>query len=336
LDYAAYLPPSGEQCLHVVRLPDGVRTAQAKWEVYWDPFVLVRSVVGLTLLWGCGELQRNAAVHAAVGGAGSLALISVVGFLWISRELRNTLGSTVPFGGCLMGGSMLLFSFVPSLRQVAMSWLVPSLGSGWWKLILSVKDPVFHLPVGYIAVVSLSLAALGVVVAGANISMRYFASAPEPEGDIAFVIGSDGRRIDLLPPVPLPQWLFGWALWITGAVCLLVSTHVDIWSLVLLVVALIPGRVIHAATQFGCLTATESPANLRPLLSAAEHRAQSEHNTRMALDALRAHLKANPDSFCSVREESELRLRRFSDGGMHSPPPYESIVAKSSSQCILL
>lgn len=201
--------------------------------------------------------------------------------------------------------------------------------------MLSVRDPVFQLPVGYIAVVSLSLAALGVVVAGANISVRYFASAPDPEGEIEFRIGSDGRRIDLLPPVPLPQWLFGWALWVVGAVCLLASTHVDGWSLALFVLALMPSSVIHAM-QFSNLTATESPANLRPLISAADLRAQSEHNTRMALDALRAHLKVNPDSYCSVREESELRLRRFADGGMHSPPPYEHIMANSSSRCVLL
>jgi hypothetical protein len=205
-----------------------------------------------------------------------------------------------------------------------------------WQKFLSVRDPIFQLPVGYIAVVSLSLAALGVVVAGANISMRYFASAPDPEGDIAFVIGSDGSRLDLLPPVPLPQWLFGWALWVIGAACLLNSTHVDGWSLALLVVALIPGRVIHAFITFGSLTATESPANLRPLISAADFRGQSDYSTRTALDALRAHLKANPDSFCSVREESELRLRRFADGGMHSPPPYGNIVGSNSSWCVLL
>jgi len=216
-----------------------------------------------------------------------------------------------------------------------MSWLVPSLSSGMWQKFLSVRDPIFQLPVGYIAVVSLSLAALGVVVAGANISMRYFASAPDPEGDIAFVIGSDGSRLDLLPPVPLPQWLFGWALWVLGAVCLLASTNVDGCSLALLVVALMAGRVIHAAMHFGSLTATESPANLRPLISAVELRSQSEHSTRIALDALRVHLKANPDSFCNVREESELRLRRFADGGNHSPPPYQDIVARNSSQCVL-
>jgi len=305
--------------------------------VYWDPFVALRSIVGLTLLWGSGELQRNAVVHAAVGGSASLALVILVGFIWISRELRNTLGSTVPFGGCIAGVLMMSFSFIPSLRQVAMSpFSNISLDLGWLHMVLSVRDPVFHLPVGYIAVVSLSLATLGVVVAGANISTRYFASAPDPEGEIAFVIGSDGRRIDLLPPVPFPQWLFGWALWVIGAACLLNSTHVDGWSLALLVVALIPGRVIHAFITFGSLTATESPANLRPLISAADFRGQSEYSTRMALDALRAHLKANPDSFCSVREESELRLRRFADGGMHSPPPYENIAVSNSSWCVLL
>mmetsp|Transcript_85219 Transcript_85219/g.264803 ORF Transcript_85219/g.264803 Transcript_85219/m.264803 type:complete len:166 (-) Transcript_85219:112-609(-) len=165
--------------------------------------------------------------------------------------------------------------------------------------------------------------------------MRYFASAPEPEGNVPFTIGSDGRRIDALPPVPGPQWMLGWVFWLLGMVLLLCSSHSDAFSLILFIAILLKG---HAAYYLWLSTMRQSasPESFRPLISPKNFAEQSQHHTKLALEALRSHMQANPQALGRVREDSELRLRRFADGAAHCPRFGELAIDEGGGMCIVL
>lgn len=319
-DYALYLPPYGG-CVHVQKLPEGVTRARATWERPWDPLVCLKVAVGLCLVWYWLPIRESVAVHASIGGVGSLVFVFGVVLIWIVRELRGTLQGAVPFGRSLSALSTLLLAFVPAARDALIGLVVPD-GSWDWRAWVTMRDPFFHLPVGAIASAATALLAVGTVTMGANISMRHFATPPDPEGDVPFLIGADGRRVDLLPPAPLSQRCLGWIFWFLGIMVLLFSSHSDVASLLLVTYALSQEHLVHLVRQRLLeLEPRCAPGSLRPLVSTAAFLDEGRRTTAAALNQLQDTIRARPDYVLSVREDTELRLRRFSDGGSHFVPP---------------
>lgn len=333
-DFAAYLPPRGG-CVLVEQLPDGVTRARARWEWNWDLFVPACLLLGFVLVDCWRELSASSTVHAAMGGVGSLAFVAVMLLLWITRELRGTVSNVVPFGGTLTALSMFFFTVIPTVREYLISSLWPASTSDWYAY-LNARDPFFQLPIGWIVAVVVVLATCGTLSLGANISMKYFASAPEPEGDIPFVIGSDGRRIDALPPVPGPQWMLGWVFWLLGVVLLMFGSHSDTFSLAVFIVIFTKDQVAHLFQQSLMRQSGGSPGSLRPLISMSMFEEQKRHHTQLAIDALQSYVQAHPEAMRHVREESELRLRRFADGGAHCPRFYDFANDEGKRMCTVL
>merc|ERR1719174_2275608 len=146
----------------------------------------------------------------------------------------------------------------------------------------------------------------------------YFASPPEPEGDVAFEIGRDGRRVDLgLPPLPLSQRCLGGLIWACGLTLLLHSTYSEGCSLALTLVVLFKdfifsilsrgtGRLRHRAQL--------EPHQLHPrLMSIDAYEMEGKMHTVAALAQLRNYIREE-GLYAIGREDSELRLRRFSEG----------------------
>ena len=122
--------------------------------------------VGLCLVWYWLPIRESVAVHASIGGVGSLVFVFGVVLIWIVRELRGTLQGAVPFGRSLSALSTLLLAFVPAARDALIGLVVPD-GSWDWRAWVTMRDPFFHLPVGAIASAATALLAVGTVTMGA-------------------------------------------------------------------------------------------------------------------------------------------------------------------------
>merc|ERR1712154_228505 len=129
-----------------------------------------------------------------------------------------------------------------------------------------------QLPVGLIVVSVLVMASLSTALFGARMSMNYFSSVPMPEGDregyiwVPFAIGSDGRRIDQLPSTPLPQRMLGLWIWLIAVGLLMFSTHSDVASTLITLLALCGDHLVH---QFNTMLMRQqaAPNDFRPLMS---------------------------------------------------------------------
>ena len=61
----------------------------------------------------------------------------------------------------------------------------------------------------------------------------------------------------------------------------------------------------------------EKPGRHSALISKSEYEKQGQTETEKALAQLQKYLKENPDELDKVREENEIRLRRFTRGRNH-------------------
>jgi len=253
--------------------------------------------------------------------------------MWFMREARNVQGS-VPFGRSLTALSMLVLTFVPATRHAFVGWLRPSSSFdliAWANL----RDPFFDLPIGLIFLASFAVLTATVVTFGVRMSLSFLARAPDPEGEVPFVIGRDGRRLDDLPSDPFAQKMLGWILWAIGLCLLIVSTHSDAASAIVVMLALLEPHISHVVSTALMWRWATPPESLRPLLSMAEYDEIGRSHTARSLQALRAHVKDNPSLFDRVRPDAELRLRRFSDNGHHFQRALESPPDDTRSRCTI-
>jgi len=332
-DYAGYLPPQGG-CIYIDRLPEGSTKVQVLWEQVFDPWVFVRLVVGAALIWGWRTLRESRMAHALLGGFSSLALIAALFLWWFTRTVSGT--TSVTMGRSVSALMMMLVAFIPAAREALISWVVPSSSSDWMAW-LNMRDPIWGMPIGWIGAGISSLVALSIVCMGATYSMQMFASEPEPEGGIGFGIGSDGRRVDRLPAAPMQQRCLGLVSWFLGILLILQSTHSDAVSLVFAFFVLTKDRVCHAVCmRFRAASSTLTPEDLRPLVTSKAYEDQGRSHTAQALAELQSYLRANQTAVHAVREEHELRLRRFTDGAHHCPPNELECEAERSWSCCVL
>lgn len=339
-DVAATLPPGGLG-IYVYKLPDGVDRARCSWEMFVDPVVIMQIIAGCTLVWGWKVLRSNVTLHAGIGGVASIVFIAMMVFIWLSRSIRGTVHGTVPFSRTVTSFGALILAFVPAAREVALGWATQLMGpvgdlQAWFGL-MQFRDPIYNLPIGMIATVVIAFACCCLVILGATLSVKYFAAEPDPEGDVPFTIASDGSRVDLLPPAPGSQRLLGWTFWLVGIMLLLTSTDSDMISLSITFLAVFKENILHIVNfQLLVFCSVERPENLRKLVTSKEMAEQSRIKTQAALSELQRYIRANPHAVRSVREDSELRLRRFSDGGAHFQAPLETVDVSTSSWCTIL
>jgi len=310
----------------IEEMPKSVNNLRVTWEQQVDPWVLGRLILGAVLVSYHIPLRESSALHAALGGIASLLVVMIVVVWWMIGSARGAVNGSgvLPLGGFFTSLAMLLCALVPSLREALISIVRPDSSSdiaAW----LSWRDPVFNLPVGWIAVISCLVLVISTLLLGVRWSLYYFASTPEPEGEVPFTIGRDGRRIDILPPTPLPQRCLGWLIWQLGFFLLLQSTYLDACSLALTMLVLGKDLFIQSALQrFQAVLGAElEPNNLRTLMSTKAYEEQGKQHTAAAIAKLQRYIQTNSGAMDRVREDTELRVRRFSDGFGHFHHPGE-------------
>lgn len=330
-DFAAELPPDGEACVWLEQLPVGAKKITVSWEQHVDHWVLGRLILGSMLVWFHRSLRESTALHAAMGGVGSLGVVLIFVCWWFVSSTKNTISSSVPLGGLFTSMAGLGFVMMPAVREALVSLVRPASSSdlaAW----LNLRDPAFNLPIGWIILVSALTLFVTTIVWGARYSVQFFTSPPEPDGVVDFTIGNDGRRIDILPPTPLCQQCLGWLIWLLGLIQLLQSTYSDTYSLALTLLILGKDMLIRVAAQRlqGFLGGEFEPGALRPLVSTEVFEEQGKRHTAMALAKLQRHLQGDMSGMGRVREDTELRIRRFSDGCGHYHHPTDLALVPES------
>lgn len=330
-DLAIYLPPSGGS-VTVRKLPDGVNRVRAHFELQWDFWVFAWLVLGYWLTSSATSLAQSSTVHATIGGVVSLALVSAFFLFWLWKQMRESL----PFGG---GGLTLVtagfLTFVPAARNLISSWIMVMSRSHWWYL-LNAKDPFYDLPLGWIVLVLLAIIASVVVLSGARIAVLYFARPPDPDGEVPFSIGSDGRRIDHLPSDPIPQKCLAWALYIAGVALLLFSFHADTISFFAALIVVGERHIMHVLHTCWLSRHATSPMQYRRLISNEKYRDLSHQHTTRAIQQLHNHVSNNRHLYGNFQSDSELRLRRFVDNGVHVDRRTDDMLNGQKKRCAIL
>jgi hypothetical protein len=329
---ALYFSPRGlspdRGCFSVSSLPasDGygssVGRARARWEVVSDGtayFQLGAVILGLLLSCNSAALSQSSTVHALIGMVFLCGVLSLTVAWMVLKELRKVTTQNATLGGTL---TVLLYA-MPVLARDLIVWTTvtyrPTIPS-----ILSYRDPFWDLPVGTIGTVTTVFVLAATMMFGASQSVAYFASAPDPEGDVGFTIAADGRRVDHLPPAPLQQRGLAWALWVLGVGFVLRGASSAELAVALLGAALLRDRVWHFVEQWMMMSSTTSPESFRQLVPREVFRGAGRVHTDEAVDALRQYAREHDTLLSKMRDgESELRLRRFVDGGAHFQEPLD-------------
>lgn len=338
-DLAVDVPAQGESCVWLEQIPNGAKKMRVSWEQHVDPWVLARLLIGTVLVWYHLPLRESTSLQAALGGVGSLGVVLIIVGWWLLHSARGAIRGSVPLGGLITSLGMLLCVMLPSLREALIALVRPNSSSDYaaW---LSLRDPFFNLPIGWIALISAIVVASSTILLGARWSRSFFASAAEPEGEVGFTIGSDGRRVDLLPGTPLPQRCLGWMIWLIGLVVLLESTYLDACSLGLTLLVLFADSVfflIHGKFQ-EVLGSELGPENLRSMISLKTYEEQGKQHTASALAQLKHHVQTHISVMDRMHEDTELRMRRFSHGcgHFHHPGNYSEDGEFSQGWCSIL
>jgi len=304
----------------------------ASWYLHFDFLVFLFLLVGIIFVVGWKPLRESVAFHAGLGGLSSLIFIAFMVFLWLSNRVQ----SNVPYGRSLTTVLAAAFALIPAARNALVSWTLRWLPAPNWQTWLGLKDPFLGLPIGWLAFLLLLVLCLVLVHLGAKLSVNYFAALPEPEGEVDFVIGADGRRVDLLPPVPYSQRMLGWGIWLVGILCLLSSTHSDTCSVIITLVVTLKDYIEHAVcTLIMWRNVDVNPSDIRSLISSDEMHSQASASTRAALAQLQQYVKEHPHMVQTGRELTELRLRRFREDGVHFRQPMMPVVESAGSMCVL-
>jgi len=314
-ELTADLPPGGDACVWIDKLPDGARKMRVTWGQPADPRIVGLLLIGAMLVWNCTSLRESTLLHAAMGGAGSLGVLVIMASLWFYSSARSAINGNIPLGGLLTSLGMMMCVLVPSVGQALVSIVTPSSASDVWAWL---NFSVYNVPAGWIVAVSSVAIILKTISIGARWSVMYFASPPEPEGDVPFDIGRDGRRIDLgLPSTPLPQRCLGILIWLCGLVILLQSTYSDGCSLALTVFVLFKDSIFNVLGQGWCrLRGTDQFASYelhRHVISMEAYETEGKKHTVAALAQLRRYIRGE-GLYAFAGEEAELRMRRFCDG----------------------
>ncbi|KUF88598.1 hypothetical protein AM587_10016041 [Phytophthora nicotianae] len=154
-------------------------------------------------------------------------------------------------------------------------------------------------------------------------------SEPQDEEEIEEL----GYLDDELPPLTSFQLIISRSLKILGMTLLFYSTSSTEASLLLILLVSLTRVFEIIATIAYFWYHFEKPGRHSSLISKSEYEKQGQTETEKALAQLQKYLKENPDELDKVREDNEIRLRRFTRGRNHlDVATQESMLARQRDQ----
>jgi len=302
-------PPSGG-CVKIARLAKGAWRSTVSWQLSWDLKMVIHIVVGAALFWGRKDLREAKLVHALIGVC-FIVVFSMILVFYVTYNYSRKVASSIPLLGMCITLSPLLFFTAPS-------WYLTIVAPTSWTFIWSLLQPWLY------SVAGLCIGAV-ISVYGAQCGLRWFASdLGAPAGQAEFTIGSDGRRIDNLLADSWQQRVLGFLLGVVGIALVLASTYSKYLSAVIAVVVILQNYISQYSWEISALQEVVKPEYFRSLMSQGDYEDEGYKRTALALESLKDFACKNREMFLCLRDaESELRFRRFVDGGDHIRLPCE-------------
>lgn len=270
--------------------------------------------LGLLLFFLSGWLSRSRTFHYMLGAAAGVFFSVLLALYLLQRQARN---ATNMFPGAQLVSSLASvatvavpvtsFVIMPNLYRLG-SWAISYLAYVWNREVL------FGIPhLGKIYFVFFAF--FGCILVW---WYQWGASAkPDTEPQNQEEIEEIGNLDDELPPPTNLQLIISRSLKLLGMTLLFYSTSSTEASLLLILLASITRVFEIIATIAYFWYYFEKPGCHSTLISKSEYEKQGQIETEKALAQLQNYLKENPDELDKVREDNEIRLRRFTRGRNH-------------------
>jgi hypothetical protein len=302
----------------------GWDVADLSW-VYAQNFFL-----GLLLFYLSGWLSRSRAFHYVLGAAVGVFFSALLALYLFQRQARNT---TKMLPGAQLVSSLASvatvavpvtgFVIMPNLYRLG-SWAISYLVYLWNR------DMLFGIP--HLGKIYFAFFALfGCVLVW---WYQWGTSAkPDTEPQDEEEIEELGVLDDDPPPATNLQLIISRSLKLIGMTLLFYSTSSTEASLLLILLVSLTRVFEIIATIAYFWYHFEQPGRHSVLISKTEFEKQGQTETEKALAQLQMYLKENPDELDKVREDNEIRLRRFTRGRNHlDVATQESMLARQRSQ----
>ncbi|TMW56242.1 hypothetical protein Poli38472_008890 [Pythium oligandrum] len=292
--------------------------------------------LGLILFYSATRLSKSRTFHYLLGASIGIAFSAVLALYFFSRQTKSasrmipgsqlfqSIGAMVSFVVPFTG-----FVLMPSLYRV-MSWGVSYLIWFWGA------DEVLGIPhLGKIYFACFGF--IGCVLVWWN-QWGATPKSSEQEQDAEEIAEIGYLEEDL--PLTTSQTALTRLLQLIGLTLLFHSTSSTEASLILVSLALLTGFFQSIATTAYFWYHYERPGRHTKLISRKEYEKQGQTETEKALKALQEYLRTNPDEMDKVKEEHEIRLRRFAKGRNHMDvssrePTMPNVPQRSGWWCVV-
>ncbi|ETW03859.1 hypothetical protein H310_05209 [Aphanomyces invadans] len=348
----ATFSPHQYPCVTVHGLETGYMTSQAHVAFTTVFYSVISLQYVQNLAWGyllyffSAKLAQSRAFHYVLGAAIGIVCSIALLLYQLYKQSQSTI-RLLPGAGLVQSASLLTtiafpvtgFMMLPAVYSL-LQWAMGLLFTFW------ASDDVFGVPhLGKFYFLLFGLVGMAFVWwfqwwAPPTTSADSTVDSGNDDEDVAVVL-ADLRRMeaeDLL--LPDNQQRLARALQLFSIMLLFQSTSSVVLSWVIVTVALL-WSVLEAL--FGHVYYwywSEMPGLHSTLISTDEYATQGKTETEKALAALRQHLKENPHVAETVREDHEVRLRRFMHGRDHmeasmGKAPKDSQPSKSHWRCCI-
>ncbi|UIZ28232.1 hypothetical protein KXD40_004169 [Peronospora effusa] len=286
--------------------------------------------LGMLLFFLSGWLSRSRTFHYMLGAAVGVFFSAFLALYLFQRQARN---ATNMLPGAQLVSSLASvatvavpvtgFVIMPNLYRLG-SWAISYLIYVWNREVLF---GIPHLGKIYFAF----FAFFGCILVW---WYQWGASAkPEVEPQDEEEVEEIGNLNDELPPPTNLQLIISRLLKLVGMTLLFYSTSSTEASLLLILLVSITRVFEIIATIAYFWYHFEKPGRHSALISKSEYEKQGQTETEKALAQLQQYLKENPDELDKVREDNEIRLRRFTRGRNHlDTATQESMLSRQRNQ----
>lgn len=269
---------------------------------------------GLLLFYLSEWLSRSRSFHYVLGAVVGVLFSALLALYLFQRQARN---STKMLPGAQLVSSLLsmatvavpITSFVimPNLYRLG-AWAISYLVYLWNREVLF---GIPHLGKIYFAF----FAFFGCVLVwwyqwGASAKVKTKAQDEEEIEEIGYLD-------DELPPLTTSQLMISRSLKLVGMTLLFYSTSSTETSLLMVLLVSLTRLFEVIATIAYFWYHFEKPGRHSTLISKSQYKKQGQSETEKALAQLQKYLRENPDKLDLVREDNEIRLRRFTRGRNH-------------------
>ncbi|RMX67047.1 hypothetical protein DD238_003065 [Peronospora effusa] len=286
--------------------------------------------LSMLLFFLSGWLSRSRTFHYMLGAAVGVFFSAFLALYLFQRQARN---ATNMLPGAQLVSSLASvatvavpvtgFVIMPNLYRLG-SWAISYLIYVWNREVLF---GIPHLGKIYFAF----FAFFGCILVW---WYQWGASAkPEVEPQDEEEVEEIGNLNDELPPPTNLQLIISRLLKLVGMTLLFYSTSSTEASLLLILLVSITRVFEIIATIAYFWYHFEKPGRHSALISKSEYEKQGQTETEKALAQLQQYLKENPDELDKVREDNEIRLRRFTRGRNHlDTATQESMLSRQRNQ----